>query len=116
MQVNLAGDYDENGTIDYTASTTTVANGAYAFTGLPAGLYTVTVDTSTLTSRGSFCTRLPTRCWRRWMSKRSRHATPCDGLADRPGVMPTSAASAGTPKSDARCVGLANDLRGYYTP
>ena len=48
VRVNLAGDFDKNGTIDYTATTTTGANGIYTFTGLPAGEYFVTIDATTL--------------------------------------------------------------------
>ena len=48
VKVNLAGDFDKNGTIDYTATTTTGANGIYTFTGLPAGEYFVTIDATTV--------------------------------------------------------------------
>ncbi|HAX77735.1 MAG TPA: hypothetical protein DCY88_18330, partial [Cyanobacteria bacterium UBA11372] len=48
VKVNLTGDFDQNGTIDYTATTTTGANGIYNFTGLPVGEYKVTIDTTTL--------------------------------------------------------------------
>lgn len=48
VKLLLEGDFDQNGTIDYSATTTTGANGIYTFTGLPAGEYKVTVDASTL--------------------------------------------------------------------
>ena len=48
VKLTLLGDFDQNGTIDYTATTTTGANGVYTFTGLPAGEYSVIVDTTTL--------------------------------------------------------------------
>ena len=35
VKVTLLGDFDQNGTVDYTATTTTGANGLYTFTGLP---------------------------------------------------------------------------------
>ena len=48
VKVNLTGDFDMNGTIDYTATMTTGADGVYKFSGLPAGEYFVTVDVTTL--------------------------------------------------------------------
>jgi SdrD B-like domain/Dockerin type I domain len=48
VKVNLAGDFDQNGSIDYTAMTITGANGIYSFAGLPAGEYYVTIDATTL--------------------------------------------------------------------
>ncbi len=51
VKLTLLGDFDQNGTIDYTATTTTGANGLYSFTGLPAGEYSVIVDTTTLPAK-----------------------------------------------------------------
>jgi hypothetical protein len=48
VKMLLEGDFDMNGSVDYTATTTTGANGTYTFTGLPAGEYKVSVDTATL--------------------------------------------------------------------
>jgi hypothetical protein len=46
VRVNLAGDLNLDGTVDYVASTTTDSLGKYLFAGLAGGSYTVTVDTS----------------------------------------------------------------------
>ncbi|MBK9362042.1 MAG: carboxypeptidase regulatory-like domain-containing protein [Rubrivivax sp.] len=48
VTMRLEGDFDQNGTVDYTAITVTGANGLYAFGGLPAGEYKVSVDNTTL--------------------------------------------------------------------
>ncbi|MCC2670805.1 MAG: conserved repeat domain protein, partial [Armatimonadetes bacterium] len=44
VTLTLHGDFNRDGSIDYTASTGTDAAGAYVFTHLPAGQYTVTAD------------------------------------------------------------------------
>ena len=46
VRVNLTGDLNLDGTVDYVASTTTDTLGKYLFPGLASGSYTVTVDTS----------------------------------------------------------------------
>ncbi|HPM85054.1 MAG TPA: SdrD B-like domain-containing protein, partial [Candidatus Anammoximicrobium sp.] len=48
VTVCLAGDINNDGSTEYTATATTDSNGIYQFAGLPAGGYTVTVDTATL--------------------------------------------------------------------
>jgi hypothetical protein len=48
VTVQLFGDFDDDGTIEYTATTTTNASGNYTFTALPAGVYTVSVNSATL--------------------------------------------------------------------
>ena len=48
VKLTLTGDFNNDGTVDYTATTTTGANGIYTFTALPAGTYAVTVDPTTL--------------------------------------------------------------------
>ena len=48
VTVILEADLDADGIIDYTAETTTDANGEYLFDDLPAGDYTITVDDTTL--------------------------------------------------------------------
>ncbi|MGV3723691.1 MAG: SdrD B-like domain-containing protein, partial [Actinomycetota bacterium] len=48
VTLTLAGDTNTDGVNDYFASTTTNSTGAYIFNTLPAGVYAVTVDTSTL--------------------------------------------------------------------
>ncbi len=46
--VNLSLDLDGDGVADYTDSATTDADGAYLFANLPAGEYTISVDTATI--------------------------------------------------------------------
>jgi len=48
VTVTVKADLDGDGVVDFTATTTTDANGGYRFENLPAGNYTVTVDSSTL--------------------------------------------------------------------
>ena len=48
VTVILEADLDGDGIIDFTAETTTDANGEYLFDDLPAGEYTITVDETTL--------------------------------------------------------------------
>ncbi len=48
VTVLLSGDLNGDGGADYTATAVTNASGLYTFTGLPAGNYTVTVNSSTL--------------------------------------------------------------------
>jgi hypothetical protein len=48
VTVRLAADFNNDGTTDQTWSTTTSVLGAYSFSGLHPGLYTVTVDAATL--------------------------------------------------------------------
>jgi hypothetical protein len=48
VKLILTGDFNRDGNVDYTATATTGSTGFYSLTGLPAGAYTVTVDTSTL--------------------------------------------------------------------
>ncbi|MBE0634933.1 carboxypeptidase regulatory-like domain-containing protein, partial [Candidatus Bipolaricaulota bacterium] len=48
VTVIIEGDLDGDGSIDFTAETTTDANGEYLFEDLPAGDYTLTVDATTL--------------------------------------------------------------------
>ena len=48
VEVNLSLDLNDDGIIDYTDSTTTDLNGNYLFEELPAGGYTISVDTATL--------------------------------------------------------------------
>lgn len=43
VQLALTGDFNEDGTTDFTAATTTSAGGAYSFAGLPPGRYGVAV-------------------------------------------------------------------------
>lgn len=44
VNVTLSMDFDNDGTADYTVSTTTDADGNYNFANLPPGTYTITVD------------------------------------------------------------------------
>lgn len=48
VTVTLAADFNNDGLADYTLSTVTDASGAYQFSGLPGGVYTITVDPSSL--------------------------------------------------------------------
>jgi len=48
VTVTLAVDYNSDGTVDYTLTTITDAGGAYQFSGLPGGVYTISVDPATL--------------------------------------------------------------------
>jgi len=48
VTVIIEGDLDGDGIVDFTAETTTDANGEYLFDNLPAGDYTITVDSATL--------------------------------------------------------------------
>ncbi len=48
VDVTISVDFDGDGNPDYTATTTTDANGSYVFDNLPAGEYTVSVETSSL--------------------------------------------------------------------
>ena len=48
VRLGLTLDLDGDGQTDYTATTVTAGGGHYLFTGLPAGTYTITVDTTTL--------------------------------------------------------------------
>ena len=48
MQVNLSLDLNGDGVADYTETSTTDSDGNYLFEDLPAGEYTIAVDTSTL--------------------------------------------------------------------
>ncbi|MEA5534016.1 SdrD B-like domain-containing protein [Crocosphaera sp. XPORK-15E] len=48
VKVTLTGDFNNDGIVDYTATTTTGANGIYNFGGLPSANYKVTVDAATL--------------------------------------------------------------------
>ena len=48
VDVSLSVDLDGDGTTDYTQTDTTDAAGNYRFDNLPAGQYTITVDTSTV--------------------------------------------------------------------
>jgi hypothetical protein len=49
VQLTLTADFNGDGIADYATSTTTIATtGYYTFTNLPAGRYTVTVNTNTL--------------------------------------------------------------------
>lgn len=48
VKVILEADFDNDGSVDYTTSAITDANGKYLFVNLPEGKYTVSIDTSTL--------------------------------------------------------------------
>lgn len=50
VKVTLAADFNRDGTVDYSTSTTTDQNGYYLFPNLPAGRYTITLDKTTLPS------------------------------------------------------------------
>ena len=47
VAITLEADIDNDGTPDFTLTTTTDANGGYSFTGLPAGEYTLDVNPAT---------------------------------------------------------------------
>ncbi len=48
VEVTLSGDIDGDGTVDYTATTTTAADGSYLFNNLLGGNYTISVTPATL--------------------------------------------------------------------
>ena len=48
VSVTLEGDFDGDGTIDYTVTTTTADDGSYLFDNLLGGTYSITVDDTTL--------------------------------------------------------------------
>lgn len=48
VKVTLTADYNNDGTVDFTASTFTDAKGFYRFSNLPEGIYTVSVDPTSL--------------------------------------------------------------------
>ena len=48
VEITLTGDIDGDGTVDYTATTTTADDGSYSFAHLLGGSYTITVDAATL--------------------------------------------------------------------
>ncbi|MBT8334018.1 MAG: MSCRAMM family adhesin SdrC, partial [Deltaproteobacteria bacterium] len=48
IDISISVDFDGDGIPDYTAATTTDANGNYSFDNLPAGEYSVSVDTTSL--------------------------------------------------------------------
>jgi len=50
VSVTLTGDFDNNGSVDYTTTASTNAGGMYLFTNLPAGSYTLTLDPASLPS------------------------------------------------------------------
>ena len=50
IDVTLSIDFDGNGTVDYTQTTTTNGSGNYLFDNLPAGDYTISVDTADIPS------------------------------------------------------------------